>query len=106
MLYSVDLDPETAKSLASSGACVVMLDVPQGTVVGVDQQAFAVGPKYKGLKMVPPGVHFLSWQAAGTDNQFAPTVSCFVHLSGQQVHVRRWDARAEVAAEVQDEEEV
>lgn len=105
-MYTVDLDPDTAKSLAASAAYAVMLDVPQGTMVGVDQKAFAVGPKFKGLKMVPPGVHFFSWQAAGPGNQFAPTVSCFVHLEAQRAHVWRWDASAEVAVAVADDDEV
>ncbi len=36
--YSVTLDPDTARQLATNGATVLLLDVPAGTVVGVDQQ--------------------------------------------------------------------
>lgn len=40
-LYTVDLDPDTARNLAQQGATVLLLDVPEGTVVGVDQQVRA-----------------------------------------------------------------
>ena len=36
--YTVDLDPDQARELAQSGAALLMLDVPPGTVVGIDQQ--------------------------------------------------------------------
>jgi len=65
-----------------------------------------VGPKFQGVKMIPPGVHFLSWQAPGKGNQFAPTVSCFVHLEPQCAHVRRWNPTEELALPPADEEEV
>ena len=38
-LYQVSMDPEQAKQLAQHGATLLLLDVPQGTVFGVDQQA-------------------------------------------------------------------
>ena len=38
-LYQVNLDPEQAKHLAQQGATLLLLNVPQGTVLGVDQQA-------------------------------------------------------------------
>ena len=37
-LYSVELDPELARQLASQGGTVLLLGVPQGTVIGIDQQ--------------------------------------------------------------------
>ena len=38
-LYQVNMDPEQAKQLAQQGATLLLLDVPQGTALGVDQQA-------------------------------------------------------------------
>ena len=39
--YSVSLDPERARQLAASGAALLLLDVPQGTLLGIDQQVCA-----------------------------------------------------------------
>ena len=36
--YSVDISPERAKELAEVGGALLLLDVPAGTVVGIDQQ--------------------------------------------------------------------
>lgn len=36
--YTVSLDPERARQLAATGASLLLLDVPQGTLLGVDQQ--------------------------------------------------------------------
>ena len=36
--YKVQVDPEKARELAQSGAIILLLDVPNGTVIGIDQQ--------------------------------------------------------------------
>ena len=43
MPYTVRLDAEAARELAARGAAIVLLDVPPGTAVGIDQQARGVG---------------------------------------------------------------
>ncbi|KAI8464490.1 MAG: AAR2-domain-containing protein [Monoraphidium minutum] len=103
--YAVSLDPERARQLAAGGAALLLLDVPQGTLLGVDRAVFVVGPRFKGLKMVPPGVHFLSYQAAGRGGQVSPAVSTFLALGPRQVVVRRWDPALEGLAPLADEDE-
>lgn len=36
--YTVTLDADSARQLASNGAAVLLLGIPQGTLIGVDQQ--------------------------------------------------------------------
>ena len=36
--YKIHMDPARATELAQSGAIILLLDVPNGTVVGIDQQ--------------------------------------------------------------------
>ena len=36
--YRVNVSPEKAKELAESGGALLLLDIPAGTVVGIDQQ--------------------------------------------------------------------
>jgi hypothetical protein len=69
-------------------------------------QVFVVGPRFKGLKMLPPGVHFLSYQAAGRDGRVSPAVSTFLALKPRDVVVRRWDAAQEGLVALADEDEV
>lgn len=37
-IYSVQISQQTAKELIRNGATILLLDVPVGTVVGIDQQ--------------------------------------------------------------------
>ena len=65
-----------------------------------------VGPRFQGVKMIPPGVHFLSYQAAGRDGRTTPAVSTFLDLAPGSVVVRRWDPAEEGLQPLADEDEV
>jgi hypothetical protein len=55
--------------------------------------------------MLPPGVHFLSFQARSRkDATLSPPVSTFLLLKPQQVVVRRWDAATEGLVDLEEEE--
>lgn len=104
--YRVDLDADAARRLAAGGGTLLLLGVPPGTLLGLDQQAFVVGPRFQGVKMVPPGVHFLSCQAVARDGTAAPAVSTFLDVAARGVVLRRWDPAIEGLAPVADEDEV
>ena len=56
--------------------------------------------------MVPPGPHIISYASSSGRGDLGPTTSFFLHLTGGQVVVRRWDAEDEVLMPLEDEEEV
>ena len=56
----VGMDREVARRLFEVGAAVVLLDVPVGTEVGIDMNSWNVGNKFKGIKMIPPGLKSLT----------------------------------------------
>ena len=56
----VGMDREVARRLFEVGAAVVLLDVPVGTEVGIDVNSWNVGNKFKGIKMIPPGLKSLT----------------------------------------------
>ena len=56
------MDQTTAKKLFEVGATLVMLDVPIGTEIGIDVNSWNSGEKFKGIKMIPPGIHFVYWR--------------------------------------------
>ncbi|KAM0827677.1 hypothetical protein ACQ4PT_068026 [Festuca glaucescens] len=73
------MDPEAATELARKGVTLLLLDVPQHTILGVDTQVFSVGPRFKGIKMVPPGPHFVYYCSPSRHgSEFAPTVGFFL----------------------------
>lgn len=56
------MDQEVARRLFAEGAALVLLDVPQRTEVGIDYNCWSVGPRFKGIKMIPPGFHFVFYR--------------------------------------------
>eukprot|EP00850_Spirogloea_muscicola_P010593 SM000063S19983 [mRNA] locus=s63:62598:66984:- [translate_table: standard] len=102
----VDLDAETARKMAQQGGALLFLDVPPGTWFGMDQQAFVVGPRFRGMKMIPPGPHFVYHRAASRHGaDVAPVIGFFVHLARAQVLVRRWNPQEERLVALHDSAE-
>ena len=72
------LTPEQRTALAEQGATILLLGVPAGTTIGIDFTTYAAGDKFSGLKMIPPGLHFLSHCAASSsDRSEAPIKAGF-----------------------------
>ncbi|XP_064321124.1 protein AAR2 homolog isoform X2 [Phalacrocorax carbo] len=96
-MASRQLEPELARQLFFEGAAVVVLGVPEGTEFGIDYSTWAVGPRFRGVKMIPPGVHFLHCSAgrAGGGRETGPRTGFFLSLQRREVRVLRWDAASE-----------
>ncbi|KAI8534534.1 hypothetical protein RHMOL_Rhmol10G0097700 [Rhododendron molle] len=100
------MDPETALGLVKHGATLLLLDVPQYTLVGIDTQMFSVGPAFKGIKMIPPGPHFVYYSSSNREgSEFSPVIGFFVDLSPSEVVVRKWDQQEERLVKLSEDEE-
>ncbi|KAK9950951.1 hypothetical protein M0R45_006414 [Rubus argutus] len=100
------MDGETAVELAKLGSTLLFLGVPQYTLIGIDTQMVSVGPAFKGIKMIPPGPHFVYYSSSTRDgNDFSPITGFFVHPGTSQVVVRKWDEQEERLVKLPEEEE-
>ncbi|KAI4307626.1 hypothetical protein L6164_030794 [Bauhinia variegata] len=100
------MDPETALELVQHGVTLLLLDVPQYTLVGIDTQMFSVGPAFKGIKMIPPGPHFVYYSSSSRDGkEFSPITGFFNDIGPSEVIVRKWDQQEEKLVKVSEEEE-
>ncbi|KAJ2532243.1 hypothetical protein IWW43_003297 [Coemansia sp. RSA 1935] len=63
------MDQTTAQALFESGACLVILDTPTGIEFGIDLDTWETGPLFKGLKMIPPGIHYIHYSALNGEKQ-------------------------------------
>lgn len=100
------MDADKALELLKSGATLLLLDVPQYTLFGIDTQVFSVGPAFKGIKMIPPGVHFVFYSSSTRDGkEFSPITGFFIDAGYSQVVVRMWDQQEERLIKVPEEEE-
>ncbi|XP_050262637.1 uncharacterized protein LOC126707076 isoform X8 [Quercus robur] len=100
------MDPDTTLELVKQGVTLLLLDVPQYTLLGIDTQMFSVGPAFKGIKMIPPASHFLYYSSSTRDGKdFSPIIGFFIHAAPSEVIVRRWDQQQERLVKVSEEEE-
>jgi A1 cistron-splicing factor AAR2 len=58
----MELDQELAKRMLIEGGTFIFLDVPEGTEFGIDMKSWNTDHNFKGMKMIPPGVHFLFYR--------------------------------------------
>ncbi|KAJ9562097.1 hypothetical protein OSB04_007257, partial [Centaurea solstitialis] len=100
------MDADTALQLVKKGAALLFLDVPQHTLLGIDTQMFSVGPNFKGIKMIPPGPHFIYYSSSNrVGSEFSPMIGFFLDLNPSEVVTRKWDPQEERLVKVLEEEE-
>ncbi|KAJ2724756.1 hypothetical protein GGI07_001717 [Coemansia sp. Benny D115] len=89
------MDQDTARALFEKGACLVILDVPSGIEFGIDLDTWETGPLFKGLKMIPPGIHYVHYSSVNSDKQAGMRSGFFHNFTSGEVVVRRWCAETE-----------
>lgn len=106
-----DMDPDVARRLFEEGAFLVLLGVPRGTELGIDCKSWQVGPRFKGVKMIPPGLHFLHYcsaNPASCGGEIGPKTGLFLNLKPREILLANWDPKIEDLdfSASQNEEEV
>ena len=100
-----EMDPEVVKRLHNEGATLIVSDVPEGTEFGIDYFSCNIGPRFRGIKMIPPGLHFIYYSAANREGQSAPRTGLFLFSRRHDVSVMRWDPSTEDLVELDVNEE-
>ncbi|KAI1716149.1 AAR2 protein [Ditylenchus destructor] len=86
-----EMPQDVALQLFHAGAFLVFKDsLPTGMEFGIDYKSWQVGPKFLGLKMIPPGLHFVYMSVKD-----APRIGFFYNFRQKEVVVRKWDKAAE-----------
>lgn len=92
---AMDLDPIVAKKLFEEGAFLIIGGVPKGTEFGIDLWSHTIGDDFRGVKMIPPGLHYVWTASTGPYGDCAPRVG-FAHVfQSQEILVREWDNKNE-----------
>ena len=117
------LSPEAAQRLYQEGGFLVVTQLPPGTELGIDLYSWNTGDKFLGIKMIPPGLHFVYYSTLGQGSagpQLAPRTGFLIEISSQRrcmllsgffhvfhrgdVLVKRYDKSAEELVDVGDDE--
>jgi A1 cistron-splicing factor AAR2 len=100
----MNLDQETAKKLFDAGGIVLMLNSPSNLEFGIDCQSWKCGPKFKGIKFIPPGIHFIYYSVY--TNQMSFRSGFWKEFKGGDLVISNWDAETEDFVEVTDQDQI
>ncbi|KAG0306071.1 a1-alpha2 repression [Dissophora globulifera] len=61
------MDNDTLRNLFNAGAILLVLDAPHNQLeFGIDVNCWNIGPRFKGIKFIPPGAHFAYYSLHNT----------------------------------------
>jgi len=102
---NVDRTAEVQR-LQENGCSVLILNCPEGVLFGIDYAAWSVGPQFMGIKLIPPGLHYVYCSASAAEDVGISRTGFFLLMRPQDVAVFKWDEENEelVKPESQDEE--
>jgi len=101
------MDPQVARRLLVEGATLVLLDVPAGTEIGIDMNSWNIGQKFKGVKMIPPGLHFVYYSSVNVkERTTAPRTGFFHNFGRGELVARRWSPQEEDIVDTVSPEDV
>lgn len=101
------MDSEIAKQLLLDGGTFVILGVPEGTEFGIDMKVWITGEKFRGIKMIPPGIHYIHYSPLNNYGEVMPKLGFFYNFRKSEFMVRKWNTNLQCVSKEQiDEREV
>ncbi|KAJ1963270.1 hypothetical protein IWQ62_003271 [Dispira parvispora] len=88
------MDQATANALFDKGGILLFLDAPSQLDIGIDMNLWTIGPRFKGLKLIPPGVHLIYYDRGATRGKEL-RVGFFYNFQPGEVLVKQWDSVSE-----------
>lgn len=86
------MNDSTSAQLFDHGAFFILLDFEPGGEFGIDWNSWTTDEKFKGVKLIPPGVHFIYYCVKNTKSPEQSPRSGFFHsFKKKEVLIRRWD---------------
>lgn len=90
-----EIPQDMARILYEEGALLIIAGVPVGTEFGVDLSKNKVDEMFRGVKMIPPGAHFIYTAAEGIYGDTAARVGFIHYFKKQEIVIREWDQNTE-----------
>lgn len=89
----LEIDPEIAERILIDGATILILNVPLGTDIGIDLKSWNTGENFKGIKMIPPGFHYVHYSAVNEFGDMAPRSGFFHTFKKSELLAKQWDSK-------------
>uniref|UniRef100_A0A5S6QUA1 Protein AAR2 homolog n=1 Tax=Trichuris muris TaxID=70415 RepID=A0A5S6QUA1_TRIMR len=100
----MDMSPDEARRLFETGGFLFIPNLPTGFEFGIDYNSWKTGPKFKGVKMIPPGCHFIFVSCSNERGGQAPRIGFFHFFHPQELLVKNWNEETEDLIDETDEE--
>ncbi|CAH1759938.1 23345_t:CDS:2 [Entrophospora sp. SA101] len=85
------MDQETAKALFEKGAFLLFLNAPKCLEFGIDHNSWKTGPKFMGVKLIPPGLHFVYYSTSDKSGSSGLRSGFFKFYEYKEVFIVEWD---------------
>ncbi|CAB5176305.1 unnamed protein product [Rhizophagus irregularis] len=89
------MDQETAQALFDKGAFLLFLNAPEGMEFGIDNNCWKIGPKFKGVKLIPPGLHFVYYSTSDKSGTSGLKTGFFKFYDSKEIVIKYWDCTLE-----------
>ncbi|KAL7748190.1 hypothetical protein RI367_006374 [Sorochytrium milnesiophthora] len=96
------MDNDTALDLWERHGKLLVLGLPKNSVFGIDCASWTVSAAFRGIKFIPPGLHFIYWSSPEANSESATPgrnslirCGCFLQLDERQTIVRQYDQATE-----------
>lgn len=78
------MDPAVAKELYHQYGVILCLDAPtdQTLEFGIDTNSWVTGPLFKGIKLIPPGIHYAFYRYVNKPMIYAHPIEIETSESG------------------------
>jgi len=63
-------ETDNVNDIFHSQGVLLLLDSPEGLEFGIDNISWKIGVKFKGVKMIPLGVHIIAYSLQSENNMF------------------------------------
>eukprot|EP01130_Rhizamoeba_saxonica_P018385 TRINITY_DN9176_c0_g1_i1.p1 TRINITY_DN9176_c0_g1~~TRINITY_DN9176_c0_g1_i1.p1 ORF type:complete len:367 (+),score=68.09 TRINITY_DN9176_c0_g1_i1:39-1139(+) len=103
------MDQTTANNLIDKTGTLLCLDVPSNILFGIDNQYWTTSDQFKGLKLIPPGPHFVYFSVPNKyGGEGGLRVGLWVCFAYNEVKVWKWDPLQEdfITEQLMDKDEV
>ncbi|KAG1462373.1 hypothetical protein G6F56_005532 [Rhizopus delemar] len=97
------MNQDLANQLFEVGAFILFLDAPSNLEFGIDYNAWTIGPLFKGVKLIPPGLHFIYFSSTSKEGVQGIRTGFFHFFESKEVLVRIWNPQIE---DLRDETEL
>jgi A1 cistron-splicing factor AAR2 len=84
-----------ANKLFEAGGILLFYDCPANTEFGIDYHCWRTGENFKGIKMIPPGIHFIYYSATDKQGNVGMRNGFFHNFKLGEVLAKRWNRTSE-----------